>query len=337
MRAIVRAARSQDLEPLYEMAKLTGGGFTNLPADRDALAERLAASDAAYARDEDALGDDLYLLMLEDLESGRIAGTAQIITRTGQRGSFHSYRRTTLTQHSAAFGRSFKAEMLVMTNDLEGCSEVGGLFLHPRFRAGGLGLLLARSRYLFIKLHRARFADKLIAELRGVIDEGGGSPFWDGVGGRFFQMSFREADDYNARHGNQHLADLMPRHPIYLAMLSEMARGVIGVPHATGRAAMRMLEAEGFADEGYLDIFEGGPTMTAMVDRLRTVREAREAEIASVGEGGGIRSIVAAGRLCEFRAAFALLVETAAGLEIDGQAAEALALRPGREVLHVAR
>jgi arginine N-succinyltransferase len=337
MTAVVRAARPADLEPLYEMAKLTGGGFTNLPADRDALAERLAASDAAFAREADELGDDVYLLMLEDLEAKRIAGTAQIITRTGQKGSFHSYRRTTLTQHSAAFGRSFKAEMLVMTNDLEGCSEVGGLFLHPRYRAGGLGLLLARSRYLFIRQHRARFADKLIAELRGVIDEGGGSPIWDGVGGRFFQMSFREADDYNARHGNQHLADLMPRHPIYLAMLSEMARGVIGVPHATGRAAMRMLEAEGFVDEGYLDIFEGGPTMTAVVDRLRTVRDAREGRVVSIGDGGGIRSIVATGRLRGFRAAFGLLAETGAGIEIDRLAADALALRSGTEVVHAAR
>lgn len=337
MRAVVRAARSADLESLYEMAKLTGGGFTNLPADRDALAERLAASEAAYARSEDALGDDVYLLMLEDLETKRIAGTAQIITRTGQKGSFHSYRRTTLTQHSAAFGRSFRTEMLVMTNDLEGCSEVGGLFLHPRYRAGGLGLLLARSRYLFIKHHRARFADKVIAELRGVIDEGGGSPFWDGVGGRFFQMSFREADDYNAVNGNQHLADLMPRHPIYLAMLPETARAVIGVPHGTGRAAMRMLEHEGFIDEGYVDIFEGGPTMTVMVDRLKTIREARETCVASIGEGGGVRSILAAGRLRDFRASFALLAETRTGVEIDGQAAEALGLRPGHEVLHVAR
>jgi arginine N-succinyltransferase len=337
MSAIVRAARPEDMEPLYEMAKLTGGGFTNLPADRDALAERLAASEAAYAREADTLDDDIYLLMLEDRETRRIAGTAQIITRTGHKGSFHSYRRTTLTQHSAAFGRSFRAEMLVMTNDLEGCSEVGGLFLHPRYRAGGLGLLLARSRYLFIRMHRQRFADKLIAELRGVIDEGGGSPFWDGVGGRFFQMSFREADDYNAVNGNQHLADLMPRHPIYLAMLPETARGVIGVPHGSGRAAMRMLEHEGFSDEGYVDIFEGGPTLTVAVDRLKTIREAREGRIAGVGDAGGIRSIVAAGRLRNFRAGFALGVETGAGLEIDGVAADALSLRQGDEVLHVAR
>ena len=114
--------------------------------------------------------------------------------------------------------------MLSLTTDLEGSSEVGGLFLHPDERAGGLGMLLARSRYLFIALHRERFADRILAELRGVIDEAGDSPFWDALAGRFFGMSFPEADDFNAVHGTQFIADLMPKTPIYVAMLTESAR-----------------------------------------------------------------------------------------------------------------
>ena len=43
----VRPATSADLQAIYEMAKLTGGGFTNLPADRRALVEKLARSDMA--------------------------------------------------------------------------------------------------------------------------------------------------------------------------------------------------------------------------------------------------------------------------------------------------
>ena len=31
-------------------------------------------------------------------------------------------------------------------------------------------MLLARSRYLFIAMHRERFAERIFAELRGVID-----------------------------------------------------------------------------------------------------------------------------------------------------------------------
>src|SRR5690606_10248554 len=134
-----------------------------------------------------------------------------------------------LSQVSKELNRTFRANMLTLSTDLEGSSEVGGLFLHPRERAGGLGMLLARSRYLFIREHRARFADRVLAELRGVIDEAGGSPFWDGLAGRFFGMSFQEADEFNAIHGNQFIADLMPKYPIYIAMLPESARAVISV------------------------------------------------------------------------------------------------------------
>ena len=42
----LRAAHPRDLEPLYEMAKLTGGGFTNLPADRKALVRKLERAEA---------------------------------------------------------------------------------------------------------------------------------------------------------------------------------------------------------------------------------------------------------------------------------------------------
>src|SRR5690606_22838277 len=228
---------------------------------------------------EDTLADEQFVLVLEKAESDEVRGTCQMMTQVGQQWPFYSYRLTTLTQHSQELDRTVRAEMLSLVTDLEGSSEVGGLFLHPNERAGGLGMLLARSRYLFIAMHRARFADRILAELRGVLDERGGSPFWDGVAGRFFGMSFQEADYFNAINGNQFIADLMPKHPVYVAMLSDAARSCIGVPHPSGRAAMRMLEEEGFAFEGYIDIFDGGPTMTARTDSVRSVAEARPREV----------------------------------------------------------
>ena len=159
------------------------------------------------------------MLVLENTDTGEVRGTCQMMTQVGQRWPFYSYRLTTLTQHSQELERTVRADLLSLVTDLEGSSEVGGLFLHPGERAGGLGMLLARSRYLFIAMHRARFADRILAELRGIIDERGGSPFWDGVAGRFFGMSFQEADYFNAINGNQFIADLMPKHPVYIAML----------------------------------------------------------------------------------------------------------------------
>ncbi|WP_136162721.1 arginine N-succinyltransferase [Sphingomonas flavalba] len=338
MSFLIRPARADDLQPLYEMAKLTGGGFTNLPADKPALAAKLERSAQALATEE--RGEDLFVLVLENAETGEVRGTCQIFAEIGRHWPFYSYRMGTLTQISQELGRTFRADMLALSTDLEGSSEVGGLFLHPSERAGGLGMLLARSRYLFIRQHRARFADRVIAELRGVIDEAGGSPFWDGLAGRFFGMSFQQADEFNAIHGNQFIADLMPKHPIYTAMLPESARNVIGKPHPTGRAAMRMLETEGFLHEHYVDIFDGGPTMEARTDSIRTVAEAVDAKVAAAGgaAGNGQRRMVAAGRLASFRAAYALVEERADGqVAIDPAGAALLGVAEGDTITHVGR
>ncbi len=333
----IRAARDEDLQHLYEMAKLTGGGFTNLPPEKKTLRAKLERSHAAFARtDDDPLVDDLFVLILENATTGDVRGTCQIFTRVGQRWPFYSYRIGIDTKHSEELGRTFHSELLNLTNDLIGCSEVGGLFLHPGERAGGLGMLLARSRYLFIARHRARFGDRMLAELRGVIDEAGGSPFWDGVAGRFFGMNFQQADQFNAVHGNQFIADMMPKHPIYTAMLSDSARAAIGMPHPSGRAAMRMLESEGFAFENYIDIFDGGPTMTARTDQVRTVHDARSSSVAAFDVGGD-PALIAAGRLADFRVVQGQLRLREDGVSIDPAAASALGVDIGDEVLHVAR
>ncbi len=333
----LRPAHARDLEPLYEMAKLTGGGFTNLPADRKALARKLERAEAAWANETDTIGDEQFVLVLERPETGEVRGTCQMMSRVGSQWPFYSYRRTTLTQHSRELDRTVRAEMLSLVTDLEGSSEVGGLFRHPSERAGGLGLLLARSRYLFIAMHRARFADQVIAELRGVLDERGGSPFWDGVAGRFFGMSFQDADYFNAINGNQFIADLMPKHPVYVAMLSDSARSEIGVPHPSGRAAMRMLIEEGFEHEGYVDIFDGGPTMTARTDEVKSIREAKCRTVVQTDSTHGEKALLATGRLAGFRSCYGLCEAAEDGVVIDPAAAGLLGVGPGDEVWTVPR
>ena len=337
MSFVIRPSREDDLEHLYEMAKLTGGGFTNLPADRDALQGKLATSAKAFANAGDALVDETFVLVLENTETGAVRGTCQLMTQVGQQWPFYSYRLNTLTQYSQELDRTVRAEMLSLSTDLEGCSEVGGLFLHPNERAGGLGLLLARSRYLFIAMHRARFADRVLAELRGIIDDRGGSPFWDGVAGRFFGMSFQEADYFNAINGNQFIADLMPKHPVYIAMLDDDAREVIGLPHPTGRAAMRMLEKEGFRYEGYVDIFDGGPTMLARTDDVVSVADAAARTLANSRLDGGEKALLATGRLTDFRCCYGTRSVDGDGIAVDEGAAATLKVGDGDTVWSVGR
>jgi len=332
----IRAARMDDLQYLYEMAKLTGGGFTNLPADKDSLTAKLERSARACDRETQDHGNDLFVMVLENVETGAVRGTSQLFTMVGQSWPFYSYRLSTLSQTSKELDRTFSAQMLSLVTDLEGASEVGGLFLHPGERAGGLGMLLARSRYLFIKQHRARFGDRLFAELRGVIDEAGGSPFWDGLAGRFFGMSFQEADYFNAIHGNQFIADLMPKHPIYTAMLSETARAAIGGPHPNGRAAMRMLENENFSYDSYVDIFDGGPTMVAKTDDVTSVRNAKSRVITAIREGE-VKSIISQGSLSDFRATYAMIGEVDGDITIDQQGAHNIGVAVGDEIWYIPR
>ncbi|WP_395615448.1 arginine N-succinyltransferase [Sphingorhabdus sp.] len=342
MTFLIRPANMGDLQPIYEMAKRTGGGFTNLPPDKKALSEKLERSAAGFDRVGDDVADDLYVFVLQNSLTGEVRGTCQIFGKVGQRWPFYSYRIGALTQHSVELERTFRADILNLSTDLEGTTEVGGLFLHPGERAGGLGMLIARSRYLFIRNHRERFADRTIAELRGVIDEAGGSPFWDGVAGRFFGMSFQEADEFNAKFGNQFIADLMPKHPVYIAMLQESAKTVIGVPHPSGRAAMRMLENEGFAWENYIDIFDGGPTMTARTDQIRSIREAKDVTITKISHSAGEQNIdqkklLTIGRLHAFKAAYGWIDDRGDDVIMDAECAQALNISVGDQVTYVER
>ena len=334
----MRTARADDLQTLYELAKQTGGGFTNLPADRKALEEKLVRTELALAREGGEVEDELILMVLENCTTGQVRGTCQIFSKVGQSWPFYSYRLGVLTQHSRELSRTFRAEILSLVTDLEGSTEVGGLFLHPRERAEGLGLLLARSRYLYIRNHRERFGERVIAELRGVIDEAGGSPFWDGLAGRFFGMTFQEADEFNAIHGNQFIADLMPKTPIYIAMLNESARAVIGLPHPNGRAAMRMLETEGFTNPGYVDIFDGGPTMVGQINSLQTIAHAQDVTLGSVHDGGGEKHLIACGQRAEFRCTYGLVKRASnEGVSLDRESAERLAIEPGQSFTMVPR
>ena len=149
-------------------------------------------------------------------------------------------------------------------------------------------------------------------------------------------MSFQEADYFNAIHGNQFIADLMPKHPIYTAMLSETARAVIGVPHTSGRAAMRMLENENFSYDGYVDIFDGGPTMVAKTNDVTSIRNAKSAAITAIQEGE-VKSIISTGALENFQATYAMITENSEGVTIDPEAARNIGLSVGDTIWHVLR
>ncbi|QGN56353.1 hypothetical protein GKE62_07920 [Novosphingobium sp. Gsoil 351] len=327
--AIVRPVRAADLGAVLQLARRGGNGLTNLPPDPATLERRIAAAESALL-DEAARLAGAPVMLVAELE-GDIVAIGMIFARVGAEWPFYSYRITRQAAVSRTLARSRPQRLLNLTNDFDGETEVGGLFVDPERRGLALGQLMARARYMFIATHRDWFGERVIAELRGYQNQAGRSPVWDAIGRHFYDMEFDEADRTGAIFGNQFIADLGPRYPIYVSMLPTAAQEALGRPHDDGRPALAMLLAEGFRDEGYVDIFDGGPTLVSPIDSVRTVAACRSLRYAE--NGGDEAALIACGSGPAFRLARGRAQALADGdARLDAAVADALHIQTGDSI-----
>lgn len=331
---VMRPSRLDDLPALMELADLSGPGFTSLPVDEPILKERLDKSDRAFNGRLEKIEYGKYLLMMEDARTGEVVGCSAVKAGTGIDQPFFNYRIITLSQSSHAAGNMrFDMDALVLTNEYVGYTEVGTLFLKANHRGGGAGRLAAQSRYLLMATDPARFGDKVLAELRGVIDANGISPFWECLGRHFFRMDFDEADRLSATTDNQFICDLMPKYPVYVDLLPPEAREVIGRCHSEGVGAYKLLQWEGFEFDRTVDIFDGGPLVAVQRRHLRTIRESRVVAL-NLAEGGldatARQGLVSTDRLPDFRVSQAEVQLTGEETAVTTQDVfDKLKIRPG--------
>ncbi len=281
---LVRTARLSDIEGVLELAKEAYPGMTTLPPERSVLEAKLQNSVSSIKKNLDQPDQETYFLVMEDSDSNTIIGTAAIIASLGAEEDFYSYKLNKVTQSCRELDKRITFETLNLSNHFQGFAEVATLFLHKDYRKNGNGKLLARSRYLFMAQFRDRFPESVMADLRGYFDEHGRSPFWDAVGRHFFDMSFADADLYGGIHGNQFIADLMPKHPLYVNMLPKEAQVVIGQPNVKGKPALEMLKNEGFRWNGHVDIFDAAPSVDTKIDDIVSVKDSRLAEVIGISE-----------------------------------------------------
>ena len=323
---VVRPAGPADLDHLLELAILSGPGFTSLPEDPDQLAERLDLSRDSFTGRLPPQ-ECWYTLMLEETDTGDVDGVGSVKAAVGLKRPFFSFRVVNTTQSSPSLNVRLDHQTLVLVNECTGWTEVGSLFLKADRRKGGAGRLLSQSRYMLIGAEPDLFNEMVLAELRGVFTPDGACPFWDHVAHRFFPMEFDEADRMTGSTDKQFILDLAPRHPIYVQLLPEPARAVIGKVHPQGVPAMALLESEGFRPNGLVDIFDAGPTVSCERDNIRTVRDARvlkvriadevEAELVSLVSTASVRDFRAVRQKVEIADDAATLNrETAAALKV---------------------
>ena len=287
---IARPALSSDLPDILRLAKLAGPGFTSLAVGEAALTERLNKSVKSFAGPCELSPDHIYLLILENED--KVVGLSAIKAQVGMRDPFFNFRILNVAQKSKVADKRFDMSVLVLVNDYTGATEVGSLFVMKDQRGTGAGRLISQARYMLMAAEPERFAPRVISELRGHVDDAGVSPFWDAIGRKFFHMDFNEADHISAEQDNQFILDLMPKYPIYADLLPEDARAAIGQTHPAGEGARRYLEAEGFRYDGMIDIFDGGPSMSAPRDDIRTLRRSRLLTVNGIGVDGELDALV---------------------------------------------
>lgn len=328
-----------DHEAVLSLARQAGFGMTSLPPDPAVLQEKIEISEASFAGKYTKKGQESFFFVLEDSErDGHIAGTCGIKTHIGLTQPFYSYKLTTITQNSTQLDIFSKHTLLQVTNDLTGSTEVGALFLQPEYRRDRIGKMLSLARFMFIAAHKHYFAEQVIAEMRGVHDAEGNAPFYSALPEHFFGMPFAKADYVNATQGNQFINDLMPKYPIYVSLLPKEAQYVIGRVNAASEPAKVMLEKQGFKYTGYVDIFDGGPTMIAERDEVRTIRNATLGTIASIMElpEGTPKFMVTNDGFETFRAAIGRVVEAEGGqLHITPRLAGRVGAKVGDKVRYI--
>jgi len=286
----IRPIARDDLGSVFTLTERTGTGLTTLPANRERLAERIARSLASFAGTANR-ADACYMFVLVDTAparadgngdrgSERVVGICGIEAAVGLKEPWYNYHVGTLVHASRALDVYTVAPTLFLANDHTGHSELCSLFLDHQFRHGKNGVLLAKSRLLFIAEFADRFSAKIIAELRGLLDASGKSPFWEGLGRHFFAMEYSTADYLTGIGQKSFIAELMPKHPVYVNLLPRTARDAIGAVHADTAPARAMLEQEGFRYEGYVDIFDAGPTFECFRDNIHAVRQSQVLHVA---------------------------------------------------------
>ncbi|RJE69767.1 arginine N-succinyltransferase [Acinetobacter sp. JS678] len=260
------------------MAQKAGFGLTSLQPNMEKLAARIERACKTVAG-ELPKADQVYLFVLEDTELNKVVGVCGIEVALGLKEPWYNFHVGTQVHASEPLSVYNALPTLYLSNDHTNCSELCTLFLDPDYRLNKNGKFLSKVRFLFLSAFRQYFEETIVAEMRGYSDANGQSPFWNAVGHKFFNIEFTKADYLSGVGQKAFIAELMPRHPLYVDMLPDDAKAAIGIVHPNTRPAYNLLLEEGLRYKGYVDIFDGGATLQADIENLRAIKESQSVVI----------------------------------------------------------
>lgn len=329
----LREVHERDLDDLEELASYLD--TVNLPANRERLQTLVEHSRRSFGG-ELPHADREYVFGLS--EGDRLVGTCMIIAQHGtfERPSVY-FNVLKEQKYSSTLEKYFVHQVLQLTFNFDGATEIGGLILKPEYQGHPekLGKLLSFVRFLFIGMHREYFRDEIIAELLPELNPDGTSDLWECLGANFTELGYREADQLS-RKNVEFIRSLFPQTPIYTALLPKHVREKIGVVGEPTKPVEKMLRSIGFTWDRSIDPFDGGPTFVCRTDECRMVRRTHRARVAGILTGDPEGKAMVANETerdgIRFRAVLSEYGRSPLGYEFEERAFRALDVKEGDEI-----
>ena len=311
-----------DASALLKLVQQSSGGLSSLQPRLEFLKDYIQTSEKSFSCDMPLEQPHKYLLGMFDVRSERLIGCAAVKTQIGKDSPFINFD---------IIGDG-PEQCIEASSRFTGATEVGSLFLHPDYRADGLGRYLAKVRYLLMALEPWRFGDSVIAELRGICGAKG-SPLYDHLFEYKLEKSFLEADAEYYDRNPEALGDIVPIGRIDTYDMPLDVKASLGQPHPSGIGAMRLLQSEGFMFSGTIDLFDGGPIMSVHRDTIRTLMNTNTAAISASPSGAqGHMTLVSSGKVKNFKAILTPAIATDDRLLVLPDALHALGAKMGGDV-----
>ncbi|HEV8715967.1 MAG TPA: arginine N-succinyltransferase [Candidatus Binatia bacterium] len=272
---LLREATAADVPQVLRLARVLDS--INLPTEENDLVALIHRSTLSFRGKIQDRQDGMYLFVLEERATQRIAGTAMIIAKHGTPESPHFYLEMATDQrYSKTLKKMFRHTYLILRRCLDGPTEVGGLIVDPAYRQheGKIGKQLSFVRFLYLAMYPERFEDEVVAEMMPPLTADKESLFWECYGKRVTGLSFREADKLSTKD-KEFIDTLFPSIPLYVCMLPVEVQEQIGQVGPDTRGAVHLLEKVGLRFLRHVDPFDGGPYYGAKVGEIVLVQQFR--------------------------------------------------------------
>jgi arginine N-succinyltransferase len=242
----VRPITHADLPAVLGLSERTGTGLTTLPANQDRLRERIERALASFAGTADR-ADACYVFVLADGSDGRVAASARSRRRWALKEPWYNYHVGTLVPRVARPRRVHGGAHAVPRERPHRPHRALLAVPGPGYRRGKNGALLAKSRPLFIANSRSASRRRSSPSSRASSGRTASARSGKGSAGHFFAMEYSTADYLTGIGQKAFIAELMPKHPVYVNLLPVAAREAIGAVHVDTAPAARDARAGGLS------------------------------------------------------------------------------------------